>query len=410
MESQKFKVLLVHKDINLLKDLKNFLKKYNYQVFACKTSEFTIFLQKKVKPEIIITTLEPEGILKNIRYLKTITEVPDPPVVLLFLENKEEVSLTIKDSINIFEYIYIDNNLKPFLISVLESAKKYYIEKHNLFKYLQEYQQNWKKQIEWYLWKEQHKTLFKTNFSKKLIENIRNSLLQGLGISSIISYVDLMEIKKQDFQDHYLIPKEYFSKLKNNIDTLNLWLNHLERLLYYMNLSFELEEIDYNIMQKILYNVIKDIEEFRVIKNHELIIGNIYFKGTIQANQNALYLIFKELLINAMKYSPDNSIIDIIIFDNKENILIGIINDILEFQGGITGIPEEYENQIFEPFVRLNHHFDERFINEDFILGTGLSMIKLYLQYFNGQIYLKEIMDYTRESKKRILCGVTLPK
>ncbi|GIX41164.1 MAG: hypothetical protein KatS3mg129_0897 [Leptospiraceae bacterium] len=403
-------ILIIHRDKNILKELKNVFKNNHYNVFTARKSEFALYLQKKINPEIVLTSLNPNGIIKKEALLKAITDVRDSPILILLEENDEEIKNINLLEYKIFETIKINKNIKETIIPIIESAKNYYIEKHNLFQYLQEYQQTWKKQIEWYLWKEYHKTIYRTNFSKKLIENIRNSLLQGLGLSSLISYVDLMDLKKIEQDDNILIPKTYFNHLKNNIEKLNLWIQNLENLLNYMNRSFEIEELDYMDFQKIIYPTILQIEEFRMIKKQEFYIGNLYFKGKVKANREALILILKEIFINAFKYSPEKSNIDLVIFDQNDKIIIAILNDILEFKGGITGIPEEYENQIFEPFVRLNHHFDERFLHEDFSLGTGLTIIKLYLQYFQGQIYLKEIMDYTREPKKRIMCGVILQK
>jgi len=326
------------------------------------------------------------------------------------LENEQEQKNLNLNSVKIFEFIYLNEHFNEFIIPILESAKKYYVEKHTLEEYLKDYQKSWKKQIEWYLWKEYHKTRFRSDFSLKLLQNIRNSLLQGLGINSIISYVDLMDLKKIDQDNGFIIPKHYFVNLKKSVENLNLWILNLEKLLNYMNRSFPEEILDSQQVQKIISDTILQTEEFRMIKNQEIVVGNLKFMGKIRSNKEALSLIFKEILINAFKYSPEGTYIDIVVFDNPNSIIVAFLNDVLEFKGGITGIPEEYEYQIFEPFVRLNHHFDERFINEDFGLGTGLTLIKLYLQYFGGHIYLKEVMDYTREPKKRILCGVLLQK
>ncbi len=410
MNKNQLKVLVIDKDVQFLKKIKKILKENHYYVYACTTSQFAIYVQRKIHPEIIITSLEPYGFLKNESLIHTLVDIQNPPLIIILLHQDEDNKFKQIPQTEIFEVLYFNEKVEHLILTSLESAKNYIKEKNTLFQYLNEYNQLRRKQIEWYLWKEYHKTLFRTNFSKKLIDNIRNSLLQGLGINSIVSYIDLIDLKKKELNDELIIPNQYFLKLKHSVERLSLWLQNLEKLIHYMNLSFELEKIDINTMKNIINELIIEVEEFRSIKNQKIYVGDLYFNDTVIANYKALKLIFKEILINAFKYSPENSTIDIILFNDKNKILIGFLNDILEFKGGITGIPVEYENHIFEPFVRLNHYYDERFLNEDFSLGTGLSIVKLYLQYFQGQIYLKEIMDYSNEPKKRILCELTLNK
>lgn len=410
MKKNQLNILMIDKDVNYLKKIKKILKENQYNVFTCTTSQYAIYIQRKIHPEIIITSLEPYGFLKNESLIHTLVDIQNPPLIILLIYQQEEDKLKQISQLQIFEILYFNERIEHLILTSLESAKKYIKEKNTLFEYLNEYKQSRKRQIEWYLWKEYHKTIFRTNFSKKLIDNIRNSLLQGLGINSIVSYIDLIDLRKKENNDELIIPNQYFIKLKHSVERLSLWLQNLEKLIQFMNLSFEMEKINVETMRNLIKELLEEIEEFRSIKNQNICIGEFYFNDIVIANKKALKLIFKEILINAFKYSPDNSRIDIISFNDKNKILIGFINDILEFKGGITGIPEEYENQVFEPFVRLNHHYDERFLHEDFSLGTGLSIVKLYLQYFQGQIYIKEIMDYSGEPKKRILCEISLNK
>ncbi|MCS7205452.1 MAG: hypothetical protein NZ853_07130 [Leptospiraceae bacterium] len=412
MKKKGFKILLIHENFEQLREIKSFLKENKYKVYACTTSQFALLIQNKIHPEIIITSLKAKGLLKNKDLFYTLIDTNYTPIMILLVENEEEFRLTLElPKEKIFEILYLSNNIKEIMITTLEAAKRYIKEKNNLYKYLKEFEFQWAKQIEWYIWKEYHRTIYQTNFSKKLIENIRNSMLQGLGIGSLISYMELIEIKKKEVHNEEIaIPKHLYSKLKENVNKLEIWFKKLENIIHYFNKTFPIEKISCDQFQEILLQSIHELESFRKIKNQKFCIGNLYYQGEITSNHQALLVIFKEIFINALKYSPENSFIDIILIDNKENILFGVVNDILEFMGGISGIPEEYETQVFEPMMRLNHFYDERFLEEEFTLGIGLTIVKLYLKYFDGHIYLKEIIDHNRDSKKRILCGVTLVK
>ncbi len=113
--------------------------------------------------------------------------------------------------------------------------------------------------------------------------------------------------------------------------------------------------------------------------------------------------VLHELFTNALKSSPDNTDIYISIIESKRNILLIIQNEILEIKGGISGIPEKFEQKIFDPFFRLNHFFDERYFNEDLSLGVSLSLVKYYLQIFEANIFVKQL-------NHNIMCGILFKK
>lgn len=404
-------VLVLHENISLLKKVKNYLKGMNYKVFAATTSQFALLIINKRKPQVIITNLRTKDFLKEKNLFYTLIDFSFTPLIILIITDEQDETLFRElPQDKIFDVIHLSESINETLLLVLESVKKYLKERYTLDKYLKEYEFRWTKQIEWLLWKEYHKTIYHTRFSKKMIENVRNSMLQGLGVGSFISYVELMDLKKKETEEGVLIPKNLFEKLKESSRKLDIWFQKLDNVIHYMDRTFPAEKISSDDFQRILQSTIEKIKPFQSIKNHTIQLGKIHYRDSIIANEEALEIILKEVLINAFKYSPENSTIDIIMIDNKSNVLLGIINDILEIQGGVSGLPEEFENQVFEPMFRINHFYDERFIGEDFTLGIGLSIVKLYLKYFDGNIYLKEIIDYNRDIKKRILCGITFTK
>jgi signal transduction histidine kinase len=94
---------------------------------------------------------------------------------------------------------------------------------------------------------------------------------------------------------------------------------------------------------------------------------------TIISDKKLLRLIFANLLSNAIKYSKESSSIDINIEQDDSQITIKVKD-----QG--IGIPEEEQNNLFEPFFRAS--------NSEDIEGTGLglSLIKKVVEEYNGKI------------------------
>ncbi len=55
--------------------------------------------------------------------------------------------------------------------------------------------------------RDSHKTRFRAQLSKNLIENLRNRILQGMGINTLISYIELIDIKKKKWIQKFLFQK-----------------------------------------------------------------------------------------------------------------------------------------------------------------------------------------------------------
>jgi len=102
---------------------------------------------------------------------------------------------------------------------------------------------------------------------------------------------------------------------------------------------------------------------------------------TIESDQKFLRNIFLNLLNNAIKYSPDNKIIDVNIYDSSEGIAVDIIDK------GI-GITASDLPKIFEPFFRTDR---TKFIEGT---GLGLSIVKKAADLVNASIKVESEVGF----------------
>ncbi|MEM7183442.1 MAG: ATP-binding protein [Spirochaetota bacterium] len=114
---------------------------------------------------------------------------------------------------------------------------------------------------------------------------------------------------------------------------------------------------------------------------------------TVVGNTDFLDLAFREVLVNACKYSPENSTINIYSYVRESYISILFMNSILQYTRGVSGVPMEMEHEVFEPFFRINNVYDERFLSEEFGLGLGLTIVRDGIHKLGGRIYLYEVND-----------------
>ncbi len=122
-------------------------------------------------------------------------------------------------------------------------------------------------------------------------------------------------------------------------------------------------------------NLLEDIQSFNLIK-HTLKFS-IKGKGKrIFLDEKMLYSILSNLLLNAIKYSPEDSQIELMLQYQSEATIFQVKD-----QG--MGIPPEDQEKIFDPFYRAK--------NVESIGGTGLGLavVKTCVELHQGRIYLE---------------------
>ena len=114
--------------------------------------------------------------------------------------------------------------------------------------------------------------------------------------------------------------------------------------------------------------------------NHELVFTHQGEKGDLYLDQILLRHILNNLLLNAIKYSPSNSRVDLILKYQYDSL-------IFEVKDRGIGIPPEDLDHVFESFYRAK--------NIDNISGTGLGLaiVKLCVELHQGTITVESAID-----------------
>lgn len=363
----------------------------------------------KIQPEIVMVDLDFPG-MDTYEILKTIRKQDANPVFILTCSTKEEAEAINRKSAQVFEIL-----VKPIdeseLIGKFKHSSSLYIEKKKHLSFVGETEQKMRNELEWLIWKEHNKLADKVYLGKTLIANLKNSLLQGMGLGSLVSLIELVELQKKEEGDKAIIPAKTLNRIFSSIGNIHSWLDNVENIRRGYESIYKQEEIPEEEFQQILQTAIMDMEDFRQIKNHKIIQGKFDIPKKVVFNKKVLSMVLREFLMNAFKYSPPDSKIHIAMFKARNSMSLVVMNDILKMEGGVTGIPEELENEVFEPFVRLNNVFDERYFGEEFSMGTGLSIVQIATYQVGGKVFIYEVMDYLSvdNPRKRIAAELILP-
>ncbi|MDF5708181.1 MAG: PAS domain S-box protein [Nostoc sp. S4] len=173
--------------------------------------------------------------------------------------------------------------------------------------------------------------------------------------------------KIQPLLDHIQIATEELSEMLDNI----LFFSKAESAkLNFEPKSLEIVQFCYDIVAQMQMNV--NQKQINFISQDNSLIACI--------DKKLLEPILKNLLDNAIKYSPDNLVVDLKLSWNKEKV-------IFQVQDRGIGISLVDQQRLFEPFFRGS--------NIDHIPGTGLglSILKTLVDLHQGQVSVESEVD-----------------
>jgi PAS domain S-box-containing protein len=194
----------------------------------------------------------------------------------------------------------------------------------------------------------------------------------------------------QNYLDKGMLEKapKHIERIRNSVRNLTSILNDflsLEKL--------ESGKISVNLMQCRLYGTVAEVvEEFDQLKKSGQSINIDGDKDLrVLVDQNLIKNILINLTSNALKYSPENSEVDIRFYEEGDWVRIDVSDK------GI-GIPEKDKVKMFERFFRAGN------VTNIEGTGLGLTIVKRYLDLLGGAI------DFESEEGEGTTIKIEIPK
>jgi signal transduction histidine kinase len=239
----------------------------------------------------------------------------------------------------------------------------------------------------WLLERETHERDARLSYATSLIRNILHSASQGLGIGSVLTYVDLLQMTMPTLQKE----NEVFGLLLQNARAARKWLSSFENILASLQKQYPREVVHGSDFSQIVEQALRETEKFRAIKQQSIDLQHLLNLGSVYGNREALLEILSELLLNACKYSPVHSRISLMAYTTAEISAITVTNEVEQGVGASAGIPADAEDRVFEPFFRLNNIMDDRYAEQKYGLGIGLTLAEHAALQCGGRLYLYEL-------------------
>lgn len=216
-------------------------------------------------------------------------------------------------------------------------------------------------------------TFFDTSSIKK-IEEVKRDFVRDAShelktpLTAIKGFVETLEEEIDE--------KKYIEIIKRNVDRMINIINDLITLskLEDKDVVLEISEFDFIEM---INNVIKIFSNKIKEKNLKIKIDTDNYNTKIKGDPYKLEQVFINLIDNAIKYTEEGEI-NINYYSKEGNAVIEIVDT------GI-GIPEEYQDRIFERFYVVNKSRSRELGGT----GLGLSIVKHIIALHNGKIEVK---------------------
>ncbi len=372
--------------------LSTLLQSNGYQTFAAASPGEAMEIIVRESPQVAFTEIffpdmDASSILKSLRKLSY------DMTIIIFTEQRERRNGNTRRLEHIFEFIE-----KPStgfeIIGHLKRAIAFHREKKSLKSFIVETKERIRQQLEWLIWTQSSIIADRIQYSSSIVDSIKHTATQGSGLGSLVTMIEMLQIDRQLMDDgRYSVSNEIVTSIVESASIVRRWLDELDAVSRGLNNQYPVSLVHPEQLQKAVHEVVEEIGGLQSIKNHSIEIeSNIVFQP-ILCNYDVMKMVLKELFTNAFKFSPDQSTVRLVYQRTGDSISLLMINKILKYTLGISGIPHEMESRVFEPFRKLNNIHDDRFQGEMFGMGTGLTVVQAAVNQLGGKIYLYEADD-----------------
>ncbi|TAF66445.1 MAG: GHKL domain-containing protein [Cytophagales bacterium] len=203
-----------------------------------------------------------------------------------------------------------------------------------------------------------------------LAHDLRNPLTQIKGLLFILQTESLQETQKQ-----------YVQMIENSTNRMIEMIDNLldVEAIESKKMTLENERLD---AIALLQNTLEGFQSQIVQKNIQLTTHFGLEEAFIFADQNLLIQVYENLISNAIKYTPLNKKIEIMVIQKDRNIEIAIKNE-------GEGISAENMPRLFGKFQRLN----AKPTAGEPSIGLGLAIVKQYVETMQGKVWCESIWN-----------------
>lgn len=363
-----------------------------YDVTLANNGQEALEKYKQEPSDIVIADMN-MPIMDGRELVHQLLAMEDHPICII--ETADSDSNTIIDmmKIGVQDYLIKPIRKEDLLFRIAKAVEIVNLKntKHALEK---ERQMRLEKQLDWNIMKERIAARSYDRFDKTLFSSLKASFNQGAGIGALVSLLSLLKKQVKAADGYYHVKADMMDMVFLNADIAQRALNSITEISNMLDMEFEKHKISVQQFYEGLFELQNEMKEKAAIKNHHIKFNDANYSNvdkSLLLHNDYVLQAFRELIINALKFSVPGS--DIYVFTNcgTERFFVSIMNQPVENITGTTEIPKDYEKLIFEPFFRMVKYVSEEYETLDF--GLGLTMVEKIIRKNLGRIILSTVRD-----------------
>ncbi|WP_411823334.1 sensor histidine kinase [Leptospira sp. 'Mane'] len=231
---------------------------------------------------------------------------------------------------------------------------------------------------------------------EQALPNLNTSLMQGSGLGALVTSIGAMLRKAKKEEKTATVPLTHLEMVEENFKSTKKLVETLAKA------QLVFEETRTGQEKKSLKDIMdffseeqKHLEPMLAIKKQDLVVSTLKNadSSSILINEHALRSVIREVLINAMKYSPEKATLVVLFMRSEKHFIIKVMNPPAYPAIQNLDYKKSEEVVLFQPFYRLSRAVDERYDAEEFGLGLGLAIVKKVVEDMNARVYFNVIQS-----------------
>ncbi len=401
-----YKILVLDDDVVILKQMQTSFMLNNYNIETYNSGVVAIEAVKSGTYDLIISDLMMPN-MSGDEFYKLVKQIkPDIPFVFLTSNNKVETAIDIMKlgADDFIQKPIVPNELIDRIKNIILQKQKELVISQTLMEDLIDERER-KKLFSW-------KNLYGAKETEQT-DKVMKFLSRNIEHAGGFKWLEMLKARVSMSDDNV----EEISLSRTMLDLIIESTDYIETIISDLSYVTELQEETLLLEYLGLNDFVFDIGQFyksdliKIAATYDRKISLDYHGNNltydIEISRDSIFQILKELLFNAIKYSPDLSkiMINMDIREHNQKTLLEIsywnTPNLITLEDKnikpILGVPYDYSETIFDLFYTIED-LPTRIPEEEWSQGTGLYIVRKMLQKMNGEINIRNIVMHTPNS------------
>ncbi|MES0490207.1 MAG: response regulator [Leptospirales bacterium] len=399
MKSKNPTILIAEDDPVNATYLSALLTQDGFDVEIAEDGELALAKYKEHPYDVVISDLN-MPVMGGIALFEQLNKMESPPVMMVETVETDKTTIVEMMKHGVTDYFFKPIQSEEFLFKVHKAIEISKLRKaqHQMES---ERQDRLDHNLDWNILKERVVARSYDKFDKTLFTSLKSSFNQGAGLGSLITLVSMIQQTGKVEGDTFTVGAKYMDLLFKNAAIAQKSLQTISDIYSLLEKELDLEEVSVDDFYKELQTIVSELGKYIKIKSHRVLFNDADYsmvKSVLKIDIPNMKIAIRELLMNALKFSPPNSEIYMFTSASSSRFHISVMNQPDPSLLSPTLETKDYERLIFEPFYRLSNFVYEEYDTIDF--GLGLTQVEKIVRKNKSTITVARVADKSHLDEK----------